>query len=124
MVRAKYEDNAAVLRFWETARERLEALPMVTSAGMTLQLEIVDRAYDNATEITDLPEGGTTTQLIDEKFVSAGYFETMGMRLVEGRLMDRTDQDMRAPGAIITRLMAEEYWPGRSAIGKRVRPLF
>jgi predicted permease len=122
--RVQYPDMASRQRFFETARERLADLPMVTAVGMVLQVEIAEQAYDNATGIADLPSGGETTQVIDTKFASVGYFEAMGMRLVEGRFMERMDQDMAAPGAVITRSMAEEFWPGHSAIGKRVRPLF
>jgi predicted permease len=124
VVPAKYEDSAAVQRFFRSAHQGLEALPLVSSVGMTLQLEIADRAYDNATDIADLPDGGETRQIIDQKFAGPGYFETMGMRLLEGRYMERGDLDVAAPGAIVTRALAEEYWPGESAIGKRIRPLF
>jgi predicted permease len=122
--RAQYPDVASRQRFFETARERLAELPMVSSVGMVWQMEIAGGASDNATGVADLPDGGETTQVIDTKFAGAGYFEAMGMRIVEGRFMERIDQDMAAPGAIITRSMAEEFWPGQSALGKRVRPLF
>jgi putative ABC transport system permease protein len=120
----KYRDGEARQRFFETARERLEALPAVSSVGMTTQLEIVGRAQDNATDIGDLPDGGEIRQIIDQKFAGPGYFVTMGMRLLEGRYMERADLDAATPGAIVTRALAEEYWPGQSAVGKRIRPLF
>jgi predicted permease len=84
----------------------------------------VDYAYDNGTGIADLPDGGETTQIVDQKYAGPGYFETMGMRLLEGRYMERADLDTVALGAIVTRALVEEYWPGESAVGKRIRPLF
>ncbi len=123
VVRAKYEDNDAVRRFFETVRQRLESLPMVTSAGMVWQLEIVGGASDNANDVGDLPDGTEGRRLIDTKFASLGYFEAMGMRLVEGRFWERGDLDAATPGAIITQSMADDIWPGVSAVGRRVRPL-
>lgn len=123
VVRAKYEDNDAVRRFFETVRQRLESLPLVMSAGMVWQLEIVGGASDNANDVGDLPDGTEGRRLIDTKFASLGYFEAMGMRLVEGRFFERGDLDAATPGAIITRSMAEDVWPGVSAVGRRVRPL-
>jgi predicted permease len=56
--------------------------------------------------------------------VSRGYFETAGIRLIEGRLF----QDGDGPGApnvaIINHTMARMHWPSQSAIGHRIRPSF
>ena len=122
--RAGYEENASLHRFFGTVRDRLQAISLVTDVGMVGGLEIASRAPDNLTEITDVPGGGVTREIIDEKHASAGYFEAMGMRLVEGRYMDRADENTTAPGAIITRSMAEQFWPGQSAVGARVRPMW
>lgn len=120
----KYEDAAAANRFFQSVQASLESREIVSSVGMTLQLEIADRAYDNATQLTDRPDGGETMQIIDQKFAGPGYFETMGVRLLEGRYMERADLEEEVPGAIVTRALAERYWPGESAIGKRLRPMF
>ena len=122
--RGGYPDNQSVHRFFDTVRERLQDLTLASSVGAVNALEIVGRAHDNATGIADLPGGGETTHIVDQKFAGAGYFEAMGMRLVEGRFMERQDQDTGSPGAIITQATAEQFWPGESALGKRMRPLF
>jgi predicted permease len=51
--------------------------------------------------------------------VGPDYLRTMGMRLVRGR--DLTEQDdFEAPRvAVINQTMAERYWPGREALGRR-----
>ena len=57
----------------------------------------------------------------DVRGVSPRYFETMGIRLVRGRVF--TDQDRRGgqPVAIIDENLAREYWPNQDALGQRVR---
>jgi ABC-type antimicrobial peptide transport system permease subunit len=65
--------------------------------------------------------------------VSDGYFATIGARIVEGREYDERDGALRAPtpGAqpvfsgiptvIVNRALAEQYFPGVSAVGKTIR---
>jgi predicted permease len=57
----------------------------------------------------------------DVRGVSPRYFETMGIRLVRGRVF--TDQDRRGgqPVAIIDENLAHEYWPNQDALGQRIR---
>ena len=57
----------------------------------------------------------------DVRGVSPRYFETMGIRLIRGRVF--TDQDRRGgqPVAIIDENLAHEYWPNQDALGQRLR---
>jgi putative ABC transport system permease protein len=53
--------------------------------------------------------------------VGAAYFTTMGIRLIDGRELGERDVD-GAPGVtVINETMARRYFPGRSALGGRVR---
>ena len=53
--------------------------------------------------------------------VSTGYFETMGMRLLRGRLFDRTETPDSAKVIVINDTLARRLWPGEEAIGKRLK---
>jgi predicted permease len=53
--------------------------------------------------------------------VSEGFFETLGIPLVEVRGFTRGDRPDGARVIVISDTMARRYWPGRSAIGGRVR---
>ena len=55
------------------------------------------------------------------KNVSPGYFDAMRTALVEGRVFDRLDEERDAPVVIVSRSLARAYWPGESALGKRIR---
>ena len=50
----------------------------------------------------------------------SGYFRTMGIPLVKGRLFDATDDTIGSRPLIINRRMAEVYWPGLDPIGKQI----
>ena len=53
--------------------------------------------------------------------VSAGYFETMGVRLVSGRFLDATDTATAAKTIVVNESLAQRLWPGENAIGKLIR---
>lgn len=52
--------------------------------------------------------------------VSPGYFGTLGVRLDAGREFGPADREGAAPVAIVNRLAAELWWPGRDPVGQRV----
>lgn len=52
-----------------------------------------------------------------------GYFQTLGIRLLQGRLVTDADRPGTAPVLIISESTARRYWPKESAIGKQIRPV-
>jgi putative ABC transport system permease protein len=54
-------------------------------------------------------------------FVSDGYFSVLGMRVLEGRALAASDMDTAAKVVVVNRAAAEKLWPGRQALGERVR---
>src|SRR5262249_15397208 len=60
-----------------------------------------------------------TTSFLRFNSVQPGYFKMMGMRLAAGTTFSDT---LRAGGQLIVNEgFARKYWPGRSAIGRRVK---
>ena len=53
--------------------------------------------------------------------VSPDYAATIGLRLVDGRVFDDRDLGANATNVMITMAMAQRFWPGQSAIGKRIK---
>jgi len=53
--------------------------------------------------------------------VSPDHFEAMGIRLVEGRFFSPQDVEDSKLVAIVDERFAQEYWPGQSAVGKRLK---
>ena len=63
------------------------------------------------------------TTCAGQEVVSPGYFEALGIPLVEGRYLDDGDND--DPGrasVVVSRAFAERFWPGENALGKGVNP--
>jgi predicted permease len=62
----------------------------------------------------------TVPPLLGTRFVSPGYFEAMRIPLVAGHTFDRLDPGRRSGDVVVSRALAERFWPGKSALGKRL----
>jgi predicted permease len=58
---------------------------------------------------------------VDYVQVADDYFATLGIPVVSGRAFARTDDENAPPVAIINETMAAKYWPGKDAVGQRVK---
>ncbi|HEY4362661.1 MAG TPA: ABC transporter permease [Bryobacteraceae bacterium] len=52
-------------------------------------------------------------------YESDGYFETMGIPLLQGHGFTRSEADHGAPVAVVSASTAKHYWPGRNPLGQR-----
>jgi predicted permease len=113
----RYELGEGV-RFVTTLADRVRALPGVASAGVTDALPLSGVANSAITvEGTDLLRQQRPSATI--RFADRGYFETMGIALRAGRLLDETDTGRGV--AVISRRAAETLWPQQDPLGKRFR---
>jgi hypothetical protein len=53
--------------------------------------------------------------------VSPGYVETLGLRLVDGRTFGTGDVGATNNNVMVTMALAQRFWPGQSAIGRRIK---
>lgn len=53
--------------------------------------------------------------------VSPSYFEVMGIGLHSGRRFDDSDDETAPPVVIVSRSMAQRYWPGETPLGQRIQ---
>ena len=107
--------------FYQRALARVRAIPGVTSAGMTNHLPIAGDIWGFPfwVEGRPLPHPGEEP---DGAFrlVLPGYLETMKIPVLLGRAINAGDTT-GAPGVVlINQYMAQRYWPGENAIGKRI----
>ncbi len=111
--------------FFQDHIERIRGLPHVRNAALIYSPPLGGEGEDNRI----LAEGGRRAAPGEEPrilqhTVSAGYFETMGVRLIIGRTF--TDQDVPARGdraVIVSESLARYYWPATNPIGQRLQLL-
>ena len=108
--------------FFHQALVRIRALPGVESAGAVGALPLTDNPNSGDVTIDSqaVPADKTTPET-DYRAASPGYFEAMGIRLMEGRFFDDHDSESAQPVAIVDQSMARLYWPKESALGKRIK---
>ena len=107
-------------RFQQELAARVRALPGVTAAGLTETLPLAlggNRAGFLAEGYAPAPAEDMEAGRVA---VGPGYFEAMEVPLLEGRRFAESD-DAGAPRvAIVNAAFAARYWPGGSAIGRRL----
>jgi putative ABC transport system permease protein len=116
--------SAAAVRFDHEFTQRLRSLPGVIDVGQTSGIP----ANGGSGTIRFVIEGRTTAlgqedecQIIS---VSAGYFSSLKIPLVQGRFFNATDKQ-DAPGTVVvSRAFVKAYLSGENPIGKRIRFTF
>lgn len=118
----RYSDSQKQAAFFEEALRRIRALPSVTSAAVSSSVpltEINDTGSVRIEERAD-PRPGERFPSANRPHISTGYFETMGISIVQGRSFDSRDRSDAPSVAIVSDLAARGFWPNESPIGKRV----
>jgi predicted permease len=123
---AVYPRGENVLQFWSSVQQRMAALPGVEGATVMTGLPPSRQLNANDTQIEGwVPRKGGPIQNIDYwQRTGPRYFETLGIRLIEGRFFDGRDGEGAPLSVIVNQTTARTYWPGQSAIGHRVKPDF
>jgi predicted permease len=122
--RGVYPENDRVTQFWTTLQERVATLPGVVGVTFLEGLPPARPVDANDTMIEGfVPREKGPIQNIDY-YQAAGdrFFETMGIRLIEGRFLDRRDGANAPQTLVVNQTLAHVYWPGESAIGHRMKP--
>lgn len=118
---SEYPNDEDVVRFFRDARRAVAEVPGVREVGFASRLPLAR----STSQITVQPEGmvfqeGDPRPTAWHRLVTPGYLEALGVRLLDGRIPDATDDVDGAPElVVINRTAAERFWPGEQAIGKR-----
>jgi putative ABC transport system permease protein len=109
--------------FYHQMVEHVRAVPGVESATVARDFPL--SGTDPSTPI--LTEGKTPPPVQGEivtRFRPVGddYFYTLQIPLLHGRAFDGRDTASSLPVAIVSESLARKYWPGESALGKRLKP--
>jgi putative ABC transport system permease protein len=120
--RSRYRGPDEWQPFFERLRDELQSIPGVTAAAGSSGLPL----NENGGSVGFFAEGQAPSADNQDTFViyrlvTPGFFETLGIPMFEGRDFSRSDRPAGAPAVVIVnRTLAQRYWPGQSAIGKRV----
>ena len=108
--------------FYQPVLQRIQALPGVTSAGITTLLPLQGYWWNSSFAIEGQPPAERGKEPLAEiRAVSAGYFSALRIPLRAGR--DFTDQDTRGttPVMIVNEALVKRYLHGQDPIGQRLK---
>jgi putative ABC transport system permease protein len=100
---------------------RLKALPGVTSASGAVPLPLTNDRWGISFNMLDHPVPEANQPSAGFYVVMPGFFESMQIPLVRGRMFDDRDQRNSAPVMIVTQEFARKFYPNEDPIGKRLK---
>jgi predicted permease len=119
---AEIESWEATAGFFRDLGERLAAQPGVESVGFGQAAPLATGVGFFSIEVEDEPRGPNELPVLSSnQNVGVGYFETLGIGVLEGRSLRSGDGAEGERSVVVSRSFASHWWPGESPIGRRVR---
>jgi putative ABC transport system permease protein len=114
---APYDESA----FFGPLLDRLKALPGVESVGLISYLPLSGQNNETWFTIEGRPPISPSERpYVDIRAVSADYFQTMGIPLIQGRYFSATDNMQSAKVATVSRSLAEKFFPHQNPVGQHL----
>ena len=118
----KYTTQALRTAFYDHVLEKVERLPGVTAAGYTTWIPLTNIGGATGITIEGRPETAPGQMLIpNARMVSRNYMRALGMKLIDGRLLNEHDGTGTQLVALINQTVARNYWPNENPIGRRFK---
>ena len=121
--KAEIPDEEKVVRLQEAISRKLQAIPSVSSVALGNSVPLDGQHWMDPVfrEDHNFAEGEMPA-LRRFKFISPGYFQTLGIPLIAGRDYTWTDIYQKLPIAIVSENLARDFWGDpNNALGKRIR---
>jgi putative ABC transport system permease protein len=119
--RTGYDNPQAVRSFYRAMQENVRAIPSVRAAAVQTDLPLKGdgerRAFTADQPVN--PVFSSTSVAVTWTF--GDYFRTFGVPIVQGRAFLPEEDAENRRTAIVSRALAERFWPGQDPIGKRVK---
>jgi predicted permease len=95
--------------------DEVRALPGVVAAATTTNVPLLGNSWTHGVTV------GSTVNSAKFTWVSPGYFETMGLRLRQGRDLERHDTRTSPRVAVVNQAFVRDFLGGADPIGKTLR---
>ena len=117
----KYQQTEKQAQFLRDIVARIEALPGVESASLSRGVPVLN--WDGQNFVTAENPHPAAGEVPDANYVCVGpgYFKTMQIPIIRGRIFSVFDTQSSEPGAIVSQSLANKSWPGQDPIGKRLK---
>ena len=118
---ARYPDPQARANFLERVLNSISEIPDVAAAGSTQTTFEPASTMTTRAEIAGQSSESGGLMQVNIRHVTAGYFDAMRVRPIDGRPIDARDRVGTQMVAVVSQSFARQFWPGQNAVGQRVR---
>ena len=118
---AGYGEAAIIRAFYRNLRDRLTALPGVRATSISSDLPLTADGERRAFTPERTGDAGGLPPSVAVTWVHGPYFNTFGIPIMRGRAFAPEEETENRSVAIVSRGLAERFWPGEDAIGKRIK---
>ena len=117
----RYQKPEQITAFYDELLGRLKGIGGVESSGAISHLPMYRFGWNGEMS----KEGGNpwdagSAPLVEYRWAGGDYFKTMGIRLLQGRLFGDQDRPGSPQVVVISKAMADKFWPGESPLGRRI----
>lgn len=112
----RYAPTATRARFYDQVLAEVRALPGVKSASYASFLPMAMRG--GIWTVTLPGRAQDADDKVSMRFVTPGYFETLGIPLTRGRDVNDFDTRLAPAVAVVSGSFARTHWPGQDPIGR------
>ena len=117
----QYADAGRVRAFNSQLLEKVRAIPGVDDAALSTSLPPANFENGQPFRVEGRnPVAADASGVANYQIVSAGYFHTLGLRVLKGRAFSEDDHQGSTPVVIVNRRLAEKFFPARDPLGKRL----
>jgi putative ABC transport system permease protein len=108
--------------FHRRALDRVAAIPGVQHAAFGWGVPLTGNNWPGQVDIEGQPAPAKASDRtnVPLRSITPDYFKLLGLRLMDGREFRPTDERGAAPVAIVNAAFAARYFPGGSAVGKKI----
>jgi putative ABC transport system permease protein len=118
---SKYPDDQTRSVFYDQLFDRLGTIAGVESAGGIMPMPLTRSGYMLQLFIEGQPRPPLNQEPVSNiRLTATGYFETVGVPLLRGRLFTAAETSGAEPVAVINRSAAELFWPDQEALDQRI----
>ena len=117
---SRWPNFTEIHAFNEAVLQRVRSLPGVQSAALAGNHPL-DPGFTNSFVVVGREAEARNWPEISVRRVTPGYFPTVGLSLVHGRLLQESDTTTAAPVVVLNVAAARRFFPGRNPEGARIR---
>jgi putative ABC transport system permease protein len=118
----RYRERPARDAFYRRAVAEMKAIPGVQEIGAAAVTPLTGNNWTAPFERPEQPvPPGERPPEVGWQLASNGYFKSLQIPLVAGRLFDERDNDTAPQVVIVSEAIQKRFFPNESAVGKRVK---